>query len=103
PRFFVETHSRLAFWISGCPRTVSLICCQRRECKERERYVARAFARHEVPVMFAPELLDQPDPHSPVGLELRKFRRIENVTQITGDQDGDSPRGQLSFRSPARP
>ena len=103
PRFFVEAHSRLAFWVSGSPRTVCLVCCQRGECKERERYVARALARHKVPVMIAPELLDQPDPHSTVSLELRKFRRLENVTQITGDQDGDSPSGPADLSQSSKP
>jgi hypothetical protein len=38
-------------------------------------------------VVLATELLNQWDPHLPVRFKLLELERVENVTEVTGDQD----------------
>lgn len=64
---------------------VALVVGEAGEREHRERDVARAFGWQEVAVMRAAELLDERNPHLPVGFEFDEFVRIDDVAEEAGD------------------
>lgn len=85
-RFFVVTHSGLAFWITGRFGAIRFIGRKRRERKQGKSYIISTFVRHEVAMMFAAELLNQWYPHLSVSLKLLELEGIDQIAKIASNQ-----------------